>query len=123
MYSPKVSSKKVQMIRLQIYLIIFIAGCSTMQYTPNTQTGSSNKVTVLYDYPKGEYRSLGVIDYDYYQPGFRQPTVTDALPNLKAKVLASGGNALIIRNQRIGAKNNRFLEISAEVLQIQDVLN
>lgn len=75
---------------------------------------------VLYDYPRSDYESLGIIDFDFYRPGFRQPTVTDALPELKEKVKSAGGNALIIRNQRIGANNNRFIEISAEVLEIRE---
>jgi hypothetical protein len=59
-----------------------------------------------------------VIDFDYYQPGWREPSVTDALPQLKAKVRSVGGNALIIRNQRVGRFNNRFITISAEVLDV-----
>ena len=95
-----------------------VSGCSTMQYTPNPQAGDSAGVQVLYAYPSTPFKNLGVVDYDYYQPGFREPTVTDALPQLKAKVRAAGGNALIVRNQRIGTHNNRYISISAEVLRI-----
>ncbi len=108
------------MKKLVIFLVVFIVGCSTMQYTSNPQSRSSgHHVKVLYDYPKGTYKVLGIIDYDFYQPGFREPTVTDALPSLKAKVRQAGGNGLIIRHQRIGINNNRFLHISAEVLKIK----
>jgi hypothetical protein len=88
-----------------------------MQYTPNQ--GGSRGVQVLYDYPKAEFDNLGTISFDYYQPGFREPTVTDALPDLKSKVLSVGGNALIVRDQRIGRSNNRFIQISAEVLRVK----
>jgi hypothetical protein len=89
-----------------------------MQYTPNSQGAGQPGVRVLYDYPSANFKNLGVIDFDFYQPGFRQPTVTDALPKLKAKVQEVGGNALIVRNQRIGQNNNRFITISAEVLSV-----
>lgn len=89
-----------------------------MQYTANPQGGSSAGVRVLYDYPAAKYENLGVIDFDFYQPGWREPTVNDALPRLKAKVEEVGGNALIVRNQRIGRQNNRFITISAEVLSV-----
>ena len=89
-----------------------------MQYTPNPQSASDAGVRVLYDYPHAAYKDLGILDFDYYHPGFREPTVTDALPALKAKVQSVGGNALIVRNQRIGSQNNRFISISAEVLNV-----
>jgi len=89
-----------------------------MQYTANPQVASDNGVRVLYDYPREKFTNLGVIDFDYYQPGFREPTVSDAFPDLKTKVASVGGNALIVRNQRIGQVNNRFITISAEVLHV-----
>ena len=89
-----------------------------MQYTPNPISSSSSGVSVLYEYPPEEYRNLGVIDFDYYRPGLREPTVTDALPKLKQKVREAGGNALIVRNQKVGQNNSRYITISAEVLSI-----
>lgn len=89
-----------------------------MQYTRNPQSPSDGGVRVLFDYPHATYKDLGIIDFDYYHPGFREPTVTDALPALKTKVLSAGGNALIVRNQRIGRHNNRYISISAEVLDV-----
>lgn len=95
-----------------------IVGCTQMQFTPNPTSGADSGVQVLYSNPPGRYQSIGVIDFDYYRPGFRVPTVSDALPKLKEKVQQAGGNALIIRNQRIGNHNNRLITISAEVLSV-----
>jgi hypothetical protein len=103
---------------LVLLLMLVMVGCSTMQYTANPQGGSDAGVRVLYDYPSAKFNNLGVIDFDYYQPGWREPSVTDALPKLKAKVMSVGGNALIVRNQRVGRHNNRFITISAEVLDV-----
>jgi hypothetical protein len=105
-----------------IFLIstIFLASsCSTMQYTPNQAGGGYDGVDVLYEYPSTKFKSLGVIDFDFYQPGWREPTVTDALPELKQKVRENGGNALIVRDQRIGRHNSRYITISAECLRIE----
>jgi hypothetical protein len=103
---------------LVLLLMLVMVGCSTMQYTANPQGGSADGVRVLYDYPSDKFKNLGVIDFDYYRPGWREPSVTDALPKLKAKVRSVGGNALIVRNQRVGRFNNRFITISAEVLDV-----
>jgi hypothetical protein len=105
--------------KLALLLMFAVSGCSTMQYTANPQGASSPAVRVLYDYPDAKFKNLGVVDFDFYQPGWREPTVTDALPELKAKVSEVGGNALIVRNQRIGRNNNRFISISAEVLHVE----
>jgi hypothetical protein len=104
---------------LLLLLALAATGCSTMQYTANPQGASAPGVRVLYGYPDAKFKNLGVIDFDYYQPGWREPTVTDALPKLKAKVSEVGGNALIVRNQRVGQNNNRFITVSAEVLKVE----
>jgi hypothetical protein len=109
------------MMKLLIVAITSILmGCSTMQYTANPQSQNNSGVSVLYSYPPtATFKNLGLIDFDYYQPGWREPTVTDALPKLKEKVSEVGGNALIIRNQRISPYNTRYITISAEVLKIE----
>jgi hypothetical protein len=49
---------------LAALLLVLLTGCSTMQYTPNPQSGADGGVRVLYDYPKAKYKNLGVIDFD-----------------------------------------------------------
>jgi len=104
--------------RFLLLAVLATTGCSTMQYTANPQAGSDAGVQVLYAYPDAQYDNLGVIDFEFYQPGWREPTVTDALPKLKEKVAEVGGNALIVRNQRIGRFNARYITISAEALRV-----
>ena len=105
--------------KLVLLLALSVIGCSTMQYTANPQGESALGVRVLYDYPAAKFKNLGIIDFDFYQAGWREPTVTDALPKLTAKVAEVGGNALIVRNQRVGRHNSRFITVSAEVLQVE----
>lgn len=106
---------------LVLAAVLAASGCTTMQYTANAPAGAvDDGVRVLYQYPDGEkYQNLGLIDFEFYKPGWREPTVTDALPELKAKVRSVGGNALIVRNQRVGHLNNRSMTISAEVLKVE----
>ena len=89
-----------------------------MQYTPNMQSASDGGVRVLYRYPQASYTVLRTFDFDYYYPpGVREPSVADALPSLKEKVLSAGGNAFIVRDHRM-CSISRCIRISAEVLRV-----
>lgn len=92
-------------------LCLALAGCVTVQQVP---MGAGD---VLFQYPAGAYTNLGLIDVDYYRPGFSAPTLTDAIPKVRDQVHAMGGNAFIIRNHYVG-EWNRSIIVSAEVLRI-----
>lgn len=96
---------------------MFLGGCAyNVQYTP---TGSSgNGIRMLFEYPAGEYEILGIYDYDFYRPGFRQPTLSDVWPDLSQDVQNVGGNACIVRDQAVGQANNRFIKVTCEVLRL-----
>jgi hypothetical protein len=69
----------------------FITACGTpLQYvkqTPGTYTprGDPSTVKVLFADPGEPYEVLGFINWDYYQPGWRAPSITDILPRLQQK--------------------------------------
>jgi hypothetical protein len=73
---------------------------------------------MLFEYPKGQYANLGLVDVGYYRPGWDAPTLNDALPKVREQVYALGGNAFIIRGQRPGQVASRSIIISAEVLRM-----
>jgi uncharacterized lipoprotein YajG len=98
--------------------VMLIGGCATAQFTPNAEAENANGISVLYDYPTDPYRKIGLVDLDYYRPGFRAPTATDALPKLKAKIREVGGNAFIVRGQRSGQVASRSIIVSVEVLSV-----
>jgi hypothetical protein len=99
--------------------VLGLSACSTMQYTPMTQQPNEPGVRVLYEYPQEtKYKSLGIIDVNHYRPGFRAPTVSDVLPELKAKAASAGGNALIVRSHQVG-QFDRSISITAEVLMVE----
>jgi hypothetical protein len=91
-----------------------IAGCETSstQFTPTSEAENTAGVSVLYDYPAAPYKKVGLIDLDYYRPGWRAPTVTDAMPRLREGARNVGGNAFIIRGQRPGQVESRSIIVS-----------
>lgn len=95
-----------------------ITGCVTTQYTPISEAEDPSGISVLYDYPSQQYRKLGLIDLNYYRPGWSAPTVTDSIPKLKAKTREVGGNAFVIRGQRPGQIVSRSIIVSIEVLAV-----
>ncbi len=99
--------------------VLGLSACSTVQYTPMVHQSNEPGVRVLYEYPQeAKFKSLGIIDANHYRPGFRAPTVSDALPELKAKAASAGGNALIIRSHQVG-QFDRSISITAEVLTVE----
>ena len=108
----------IRQIWLASLLLLSLPAYSTTPSKPNPQSASEGGVRVLYRYPLARYKSLGIHDFDYnYPPGFREPSITDALPSLKKKTLSAGGNALIVRDHRM-CPVNRCLRISTEVLRV-----
>jgi hypothetical protein len=79
---------------------------------------AAGDVQVLFEYPKdGRYANLGLIDVDYYRPGFTVPSLTEAMPKVVDQVHAMGGNAVIVRNHYAG-QFARSIIVSAEVLRV-----
>jgi len=105
--------------QMMLVAVLSLSACSTVQYTPIAQQSNEPGVRVLYEYPQeAAFKSLGVININHYRPGFRAPTVSDVLPELKAKAASSGGNALIVRSHQVG-QFDRTISIAAEVLAVK----
>lgn len=103
----------MRLIALAASAVLFsLAGCVT---TTHVQPAGGD---VLYEYPKGRYTSLGLIDVDYYRPGLTAPTLTEAMPKVRKEALAMGGNAFIVRNHETG-EWARSIIVSAEVLRVE----
>lgn len=91
-----------------------------MMNTPNPQSAPSKQgIPVLYRYLHASYTNLGTFTFDYhYHPGSPEPSVTDALPSLKADVLSVGGNVFIVRDQGLCRSTKWCISISTEVLRV-----
>ena len=103
--------------------LVIIVGCGTsLQYVRNSTISYASRrtpseVKIFYSEPKLQYESLGIINWDYYQPGWRAPSITDILPQLRKKVSEEGGDAIIIRKQEIPPLTERNLRVIAEVIR------
>ncbi len=101
-------------------LLLALSACSTMQRTPHPRSASGADVRVLFGYPHATYTSLGTFNFEYrYLPGSREPSVTDALPSLRADALSVGGNALIVRDQGHCWAQSRCIDVATEVLRVE----
>lgn len=104
------------MKRILLALALSLSACSTLEYRPGSAELIQSGVRVLYEYPQdGNFKSLGTIQAEVYQPGFKAPTVADVMPKLTAKAASVGGNALIVRSHQVG-QFDRSISVTAEVL-------
>jgi hypothetical protein len=97
-------------------LLVSLYGCSyEVQGTP---TYEDSGVARLYDYPKDPgYQKLGLHSWGFYRPSFSDPTLADVWDALSEKVRALGGNACIVRYEKVGNVSARTLEVTCEVLK------
>lgn len=97
-------------------LAILLASCSyNMAGTP---TYEDSGVRRLYELPSGNYENLGLHSWGFYRPSFAEPTIADVWDALSEKVIAIGGNACIVRYERVGWLTARTLEVTCEVLKL-----
>lgn len=61
--------------------------------------------------------SVGVIDWQYYRPGFREPFITDAQPAMQERAAAEGGDALIVRGHSGLGSSPRAPRVMADVIR------
>jgi hypothetical protein len=101
-----------------------MAGCSTTQVYSNYPAGVSagtnvsGQVAVLYSYPTRPYEVLGVVSAKRYKPGWTDPTVSDAIPQLRSAGLQLGADAVVVRSSR--SLNDRHTVVEAEAIRYTD---
>lgn len=79
-------------------------------------------VRVLYEYPRdAKFENLGLVEVEHYRVGFREPKLDDALPKLKARAAELGGNAVIVRSQKVDNLSSRKISLTAEVLRLAPI--
>ena len=76
-------------------------------------------VQMLPNYPTAAYDNLGIVDYTFFRPGLRTPSLSDVLPDLKGKVQEFGGNVFIVRHRVPDRDDKRTLRVTVEVLKLK----
>jgi hypothetical protein len=105
-------------------LATFLSACSGYQVHSNLPEGASlaptlaSKVQVLYSPPQRPYESVGIVSATRYKPGWTDPAVADAIPQLQAAGAALGADAVIVRQDR--SLNDRHIVVEAEAIRYTD---
>jgi hypothetical protein len=103
-------------------LVVALAGCSSYQVVPTTNSvpgTRSGQVDVLYSTPQRPYVSVGTVSATRYKPGWTDPSVSDALPELRAAAERVGADAVIVRSSR--SNNDRHIVVEGEAIRYTDV--
>lgn len=104
--------------------VVLVSACSTTQVYSNAPAGvmagtnTSGQVAVLYSYPTRAYEVLGVVSAKRYKPGWTDPTVSDAIPQLRSAGLQLGADAVVVRSSR--SLNDRHTVVEAEAIRYTD---
>jgi hypothetical protein len=105
-----------------IAALLSLAGCSTTQVYQNPGTSyqatSAGQVAVFYSAPSQSYDVLGVVSASRYKPGFTDPSVGDAIPQLRTAAAQLGADAVIVRSSR--SNNDRHTVVEAEAIRYRD---
>jgi hypothetical protein len=106
-------------ILVAIALVGALAGCSTYQAHSNLPTPyaptNASQVQILYSPPKRAYTSIGIVSANRYKPGWTDPTVSDAIPQLQAAGAQIGADAVIVRSDR--SNNDRHVVVEGEAIK------
>lgn len=102
-----------------------ISSCSSTQVYSNYPAGAPQQaaanpghVAVLYSYPTRPYDVIGVVSAKRYKPGWTDPTVSDAIPQLQQAGAALGADAVVVRSSR--SNNDRHTVVEAEAVRYLD---
>lgn len=109
-------------IFLVLAWLLLLAGCSSSQVVPTTNSvpgTRSGQIDVLYSTPQRPYRTVGSVSATRYKPGWTDPTVTDALPELREAAAKVGADAVIVRASR--SNNDRHIVVEGEAIRYTDV--
>jgi hypothetical protein len=108
-----------------VILFIFMVSCGTppmlTRNTANTYPIRTEpaKIQVFYSEPTRKYLSLGIINWNYYQPGVTTPSITTIIPELQKEASKIGGDAIVIRQQSVTV-TDRNLIVAVEILRWTD---
>lgn len=93
--------------------VLNLSACSSYQVV--RVDGPDQGVDVLYSAPTRQYEVIGTVSAKRYKPGWTDPTVSDALPQLKAAGKDVGADAVIVRHTT--KDGSRHIVVEAEAIR------
>lgn len=103
---------------------LLLCGCSGYQVHSNLPAGayvaptSASQVQVLFSPPQRPYESIGIVSAKRYKPGWTDPSINDAVPQLQAAGAQLGADAVIVRGDR--SLNDRHITVEGEAIRYTD---
>lgn len=104
-------------------IVLALAACTSYQVIPTTNSvpgTRSGQVDILYSTPQRPFRSVGMVSAKKYKPGWSDPTIADALPQLRAAGQQVGADAVIVRSRQAN-DGRRLVTVEGEAIQYTDV--
>lgn len=104
-----------------VLALVALTACSSTQIYDNRPAGiattapANGVVQVLYSYPTRPYEVIGVVSAKRYKPGWTDPTVSDAIPQLREAGMKLGADAVVVRSSR--SNNDRHTVVEAEAVK------
>lgn len=98
-----------------------LVGCSSYEVHSNLPAGTviaptnAGAVQILYSPPQRPYKSIGIVSAVRYKPGWTDPSVADAVPQLQAAGAKLGADAVIIRSDR--SLSDRHITVEGEAIR------
>ena len=96
------------------YGVSSVPSNTSHSYSPPA-TPQPGQIQILYAQPQQAYNSLGMFSVRKYKPGWSDPTVSDAIPELRQAAQRLGADAVIIRN--VQSQNTRITTIEGEAIR------
>jgi hypothetical protein len=104
-------------------LLLAVSACTTYQVTPvtNSAPGSrSGQVDVLFTNPTRPFETIGMVSAKRYKPGFSDPTVSDAIEQIRAAGRQVGADGVIVRSHH-APHDRRIVHVEGEAIRYTDV--
>lgn len=108
---------------LGLMLVLAFGGCTSYQVTPVTNSAPgtrSGAVDVLFTNPTRPFETIGMVSAKRYKPGFSDPTVSDAIEQIRAAGRQVGADGVIVRSHN-APRDRRIVHVEGEAIRYTDV--
>lgn len=110
---------KTSLRTLVLLASVALCACSTTQVYQNPGSAyaavAGSQVAILYSAPQQPYDVLGVVSATKYKPGWTDPSVGDAIPQLQKAGAQLGADAVLVRSSR--SNNDRHTVVEGEAIR------
>ena len=99
-----------------------LSACTTTKVTgvglPSAPSAASSRVDVFLSPPQRDYEVIGIVSATKWKPGWTDPSVGDAVPQLQDAARKLGADGVIVRSSR--SNNDRHVVVEAEAIRYKD---